>query len=337
MKAAPVVLLAAGALFLAWTLSDQFAAGDTYQRGSSLRTDPEGSSVWFEALAGTGLQLNRNFEPLNSFAPRGAAVFFLGVQPGQLADKSFAAAIVRLAQSGNRVLIALDGAPKGDVSPEGWGLTVRGINLDDSADEELPWPAYAEGGSGWQVLRREGDNPVELERSFANGSLAFVASAKPFLNQALRRERDTRLLSWASADQKEVLFDEAHLGLARTGTIMGLIRQLHLPGVLAALLAASLLFFWRASVPFPPVNEKGGEDRIVLAGPNSDSAMRNLLESHVVPAALVETCIAQWAHDFERRTAPDRLSRIREAGAQNTSSAERWEKIRGIIRERTTS
>src|ERR1700693_5289970 len=67
----------------------QFAAGDVYPEYSSLRADPSGAKLLFEALSHTpGITASRNYLPLDGFTETSAAVVLLGVQPGSFTTDS---------------------------------------------------------------------------------------------------------------------------------------------------------------------------------------------------------------------------------------------------------
>jgi hypothetical protein len=334
VKIGPVLLLAIAALCLAFAIADQMSSGNVYGKGSSLRTDREGASAYFEALANTRTGVSRNYAPLDSLDVRNAGIMLLGVPPQEFGNPEFIDSVTALAKAGNRILIAVDGSVSEVQKPGGWELAVRAVaneNADDDEDDTA-WPVYFEPSSRWRVTRSLQDHAVVVERAFGAGGIALVASTRPFLNLALRDARDIDLLQWGLGDNPTIVFDESHLGSTQSGTIMGLVRRLRLQGFVAALVVASLLFFWRSSVPFPPVEVTQSFTLPELRGMTSAEAIRNLLERRIPPPALIPACVSEWARDFGRRAGPEAVAKAAEAAAAKEPPAQQWNKIRGIIR-----
>ena len=323
MKAAPVLLLAGAAIFFTLVIADEFSSGELYRGASSLRTDQIGASVWFEALAKLpGAHAERNYAPLEGLPPNNSAIVLLAVSPRQLGDADFTDTIDTLAKAGSRVVIAIDGASREVIKPAKWDVELHSStsDKDDDADTEYFVPS-----ADWRIFRKSA-----IDRAFGKGSVALISETDPFLNEAMRTSRDTPLLEWASANKPDIIFDESHLGSAQTGTVVGLLRRLRLQGLLAALIAASLLFVWRSSAPFPPVPEPSDEN-LKLFGAGSGEALRNLLERRIPPSALIRACLDEWTRDFARRAGPDTVAEAEKAADAKNQPAEQWEKISRLV------
>lgn len=325
MKAAPLLLLAGAAVCITLVIADEFSSGELFRNASSLRTDQGGASVWFEALAKLpGTHTERNYAPLDalqpeSLQPRDSAIVLLAVSPRQLGDADFTDMIDTLAKAGSRVVIAIDGASRDVIKPAKWNVELHSSTNDDEETE------YFVPSADWHVFRKSA-----IDRAFGKGTVALISGTDPFLNEAMRSNRDTALLEWASANKTSVVFDESHLGSAQTGTVMGLLRRLRLQGFLAALIAASLLFVWRSSAPFPPVPEPSDEN-LKLFGAGSGEALRNLLERRIPPSALIRACLDEWTRDFARRAGPDTVTEAEKAADAKAQPAEQWEKISRLV------
>jgi len=179
MKAGPILLLLGAALCFTLALADQLSSGDLYRRASTLRIDRDGASVWFEALAKTGVEVERNFASLDSFDPANATVVLLGLAPGALRDEERVRSIENLAKRGAVVVLSLDGTPFSPVKVPGWDLEVRSFeNVDD--DDSVFWPAYVAPSSKWRVIRMESGRAIVVERTFGAGLVALSASTAPF-------------------------------------------------------------------------------------------------------------------------------------------------------------
>jgi len=349
MKFGPIVLLALAALCFALLLADQLSSGDLYSRASSLRNDQEGASAYFEALAKTHPHVARNYAPVESLSSSGEAptadVLLLAMHAIQFKQAEIVDAITALARAGSRVVITLDGSYFEVVKPAHWDLEMRRVPRqrkndadDNNGDDDtgIVWPEYFAASPDWRVQKSESGHPVAVERTFGKGQIALIAATQPFLNAGLRSSRDIELLEWAAGNKQQILFDESHLGSSEGGTVMGLMRRFRLQGLMAALIAAALLFVWRASIPFPPVPDTA-DDNPRLFGTGSGEALRNLLERRIPRASLVNVCVSEWQRDFARRVGEQAVQEATQAAAENAPETERWEKIRGIVRGKRTS
>jgi hypothetical protein len=339
MKAGPLLLLAGAGLCFGLALADQLSSGDLYRRASSLRTDRDGISVWYEALAKTGVNVERSYSPLETLQATNAAVILAGVLPADLSEKDTVEALENLAKSGARVTVLLDGTLSSTATVKAWNLEIRSAGKSQAEDEEsedASWRYQFVASSSWRIVRLQSGKPVVLERNFGAGAMAIAAATQPFLNLSLRENRDVVLLNWALGGKKRAIFDESHLGSAQYGTIVGLIRRFRLQGMAAALLAASLLFVWRSSVPFPPVPESAAAGTL-SAGAGSSDALRNLLERRVPPGKLIAACVQEWLKDFSRRIGSQAAQEIAGIAEERGPDAERWERIRAIVRGKRTT
>lgn len=106
--------LAACAALLGFSVHElfliRFQRGDVYPPYSTLRTDPLGTKVWFEALGDLpGVAVRRNFSPqLELPHLRGATLWVVGAGDGTGLTKSDAAEIESFLRFGGRVIIAFE-------------------------------------------------------------------------------------------------------------------------------------------------------------------------------------------------------------------------------------
>ena len=117
---------------------------------------------------------------------------------------------------------------------------------------------------------------------------------------------------------------------------MALMRRFRLQGVALALFIASLLFVWRASVPFPPV-PKTTSAISFKPGTSSRDALRNLLERRIAPSNVLRVCVDEWSRDFSRRTGSEAAREASRIADEQGSDPDRWEKIRAIVRRQRTT
>jgi hypothetical protein len=167
----------------------------------------------------------------------------------------------------------------------------------------------------WQVVyaRRTTTNelPVLITRAMGGGALVLAADSFPFSNEALRRERQSGLLSWLIGSSTRVVFDEAHLGVRESPGVATLARQYRLGGLFLAALVLAGLFVWKNSAAFPPADNRAPAPAQAEAAAGSDatSGFVQLLRRHVRPADLMKACLTEWKAHLppEARPSPMRL------------------------------
>jgi len=340
MKAAPLVILAGAAVCLAIAMADQYSGGDVYSEGSSLRTDRQGASVWLEALQKTGVTTARSYTPLNS-APTTGTILVLNYSPATLARKENTEVLEKIARAGARVFISMDDYLSTTEKIKAWDLEVQPDKKPeerslDEDDEPAQWRNHLVASSSWHVFRSLSGQPIASERTFGKGSIAIAADTKPFLNLALRDNRDIALLDWARGPNQSVIFDESHLGSVEQGSIVGLMKRFRLQGVALTLFLASLLFVWRASVPFPPVPQTTA-DISFKPGTSSGDALRNLLGRRIAPSNLLRVCVDEWSRDFSRRAGSEAAREASRIADEQGADPDRWEKVRAVVRRQRTT
>lgn len=145
----------------------------------------------------------------------------------------------------------------------------------------------------WRVLYERGGRAVAVERSFGRGTLVLLADSYLFSNEALRKDRQPRLLAWLVGDAPHVLFDETHLGVAEGWGIMKLARGYGLDGFVFGLLVLATLFVWRnATRLVPPAGQ--GERATVRAGRGGAEALVNLLRRNIGSEQILVSCLREW-------------------------------------------
>ncbi len=203
---------------------------------------------------------------------------------------------------------------------------------------------FVQPDSQWQVLYRLGDFAVIMERPMGDGSLVLVSDSYLVSNEAMRNERHAPVLAWLAGGHRQLVFDEAHLGISRQPGVMVLVRQYRLAGVMVALLVLALLFVWQRSVPFVPGRVSSAD-----AGPDEMSTMDyhaglvNLLRRNVKEGDLLAACFNEWRKSMPGAGSamPEQTARIRKVveAEQARPSRERnvlasYKKIAGILAER---
>src|SRR5579872_1288492 len=219
------ILLGAAFALVAIRLFDiQFATGDVFPEYSSLRSDPQGSKLLFDGLAGIKtVQVDRNFLPLEYLPGAGATILLLGVDPAKLDE--LRAPLGRAIAGGDRVVIALNlktGITPKDVKSldSDWHL-----KLQTDADNEHVHRYYFADSPDWRVLDSVGPKVLAVERDLKKGTLAFFAESGDFDNQSTLAGDRLQLVSAAMGPNARIVFDEQHLGIVEGGSIMEMARR----------------------------------------------------------------------------------------------------------------
>jgi len=316
LAAAGLVVFTAGLVRL---MLLRFEAGDVYPPYSSLRTDPLGTKALYQALDELpGVRASRNHVPLRRLPEDGAgkALLLLGRAEGEprpeeqafmFSDPEVDQRLRAFAESGGRVVIAgpvemlvAFGANQvpdtEDKRPD--GNAVREANVP--AEGRLPWHTHAYVAAtdpDWRTIYAFNGQPVVMERSVGHGSVVALSEAYVLSNEALRRDRAPKLLAWLVGPADEVIFDEAHLGVAEQTNIAALARRHGLDGVFAALLLLAALFLWKSATSFLPKDAalRARLSGASVSGRGLGAGLHNLLRKSVPPSKLLDTCVQQWA------------------------------------------
>ena len=243
-----LALLALILVFGIWRLFElRFAHGDIYPPYSSLRADQFGSRALFDSIGGVpGFQVSRNFHPLDKIAPAARTIFYLGVAPNGFeyqSDETFEE-LEKLASGGARLIIGFRSVPAERTPKPGnhkpvetplqkrWQVRLTYAKQVDPADPRQTSLAFETAAPVWQ------GNSSLLERRFGLGTVLLVARSYPLSNEGLQKERATGLIAHMLGGNRQVVFDESHLGEVESGSVAGLARNYHLEGLVAAIFGA---------------------------------------------------------------------------------------------------
>ncbi|HMJ89915.1 MAG TPA: DUF4350 domain-containing protein, partial [Candidatus Acidoferrum sp.] len=192
----------------------------------------------------------------------------------------------------------------------------------------------------WKVIYARGTDPVMIERQLGRGSIVLATDSYFVSNEAMQKEREPRLLSWLAGTNREIIFDEAHLGVQETTGIARLARRYRLHGGVFALALLAALFVWKNSLSFVPGAEISDAAEQVH-GRESAAGFVNLLRRSVASEQLLQSCLNEWhkSRALDRRASPRKLERVRVAVDAYNSSAkpnavETYKIISSILNEK---
>lgn len=265
---------------LMWLSGAHFERGSSYPEYSSLRTDPMGTRVLYESLMRLGrLRVSRNYRPLELLETRDATILVLGLK-SPMGDEQ-AERMLALAGKGNRVVVAYreeEPKPKSEMPKQNPKFTP---NRSEAT-------TFAEG----------------------KGSLVVAPGAGYFLNGALAGDWDEERIAGMLGSNQTILFDESHLGVTESGSLVGLARRFRMEGFAMAAAAVFLLFVWRNGSPFPPLPRNAAAE---VSGRTSAAGLATLIRHNLAESDLARTAWALWLKGSSRPVASARRERAESA------------------------
>ena len=305
-----LALLFAAALIALF--NSDFAGGEVYPEYSTLRADPGGAKLLFDSLARVpGVNVSRNFMPLANLAANGSTVVLLGLHGPDLD------AIEKLAKSGARVVAALRADWEPEPKESAAIFDQWQVRLEVEA-EKPPSRLYFSEARGWSATEGSGGKLTAIERPFGRGTVALLAASGDFSNQSTVEQDSLPEVTAALGSNSRIVFDESHLGIAESGSVVGLARRFHMMGMAAGLAIFAALFIWRNASSFPNVRQASGPAG-ALTGRTSASGLLTLLRKNIPQRDLTAACWQEWLAARRREFSPERVARA-EAIAKTMSS-----------------
>ena len=166
--------------------------------------------------------------------------------------------------------------------------------------------------NGWATVYERDHLPVVVERRLGRGSVLLVADAYAFSNEALLKHPETGLLAWVIGGGREVIFDEAHLGVLVEPGVASLMRQYHLHGLIFSLLLLAGLYVWKNATSLVPPRETA-DAAAPVTGRDAASGFVNLLRRGIPRAEILNQIHAEWRKT--RHRSPLKPAALREIEA----------------------
>jgi hypothetical protein len=167
--------------------------------------------------------------------------------------------------------------------------------------------------AAWQTVYARGTNPVVVERRFGAGTVVMASDSYFVSNEALTVDRHPDLLAWFVGPARDVVFDEAHLGIVESSSITSLMRKYRLHGMVAGFVLLAVLFIWKNSSTFAPTHPRPESEDSVMGRQVVDGFV-NLLRRNIAPRDLLTTCFEEWTKSLGRGTGYS-ITRVDEAQA----------------------
>jgi hypothetical protein len=191
----------------------------------------------------------------------------------------------------------------------------------------------------WRSIYARSNDAVIAERSLGSGAIVLSTDSYFISNEALQKERATKLLAWLAGRNSDLRFDEIHLGVQEQTGIAGLARRYRLAGGVFALGVLAALFVWKNAVSFVPRRDIAASEEV--RGRESAAGFTNLLRRAVKPDQLLQAALNEWhkSRTLDRRATPRRVEKIRESvETHNTperrSNVETYNTISRILNEK---
>ena len=168
--------------------------------------------------------------------------------------------------------------------------------------------------SNWHVLYTCDGHPVMIARQFNQGSVVMSADSFFVSNEALWSDRHPDLLARLIGPHAKVVFDEAHLGIAKQPGVAVLIRKYRFQWLIAGLILLAILFVWKNSAYFvPPNDRKHAAASAVRSDQDAARGFIALLRRNIPTSDILPVCIREWQETIgkdRRHISEDKLERI---------------------------
>jgi len=327
--------LIAGGLYL---LQIDFASGDVYPDYSSLRSDSSGSKLLYDTLARVpGIAVSRNLLPLDYLNGSDSVVLLLNVSPYSL-NAAFLKTADTLAARGNRVVTAMreleqfedTGKPEVTGPLEKTWRVRLGFDSKASADRRL----FIRDATGWNVMEQSGTKLLAIERTVGKGSEVLFSDSGSFGDQSVADNAGFTRVSAAIGPYTKIVFDEQHLGIQQSGSVVGLARRFHLTGMALGLAICAALFIWRNAAAFPPpqlFTKNAAHEATDISGRGSRSGLLTLLRRHVPASDLARLSWKEWLSTGRRATTPENIARAEEVLRNSADPVIALTRIQSIV------
>lgn len=319
VKFITILLLLILLLIGGWMLySMRYQGSDIYPYYSTFRSDRMGTKVLYESLKSfSEFKVKRNLRPLVELKDnKELCLLVLGCHPGSL-ETDFKE-IEDSALTGERIIVSFK--PKmrevkkkkpqkkkkmviGKRKSGASGIVLRHLDREI----KLPSKAIAEASlsvpdfkvfsrncfelkrKDWKVLFTLKGKPLIVEKSYSGGgSIVLCADSYMFSNEALAGEHNAELLLFLLKGRQNIVFDETHLGAAKTRNIVWLAKRYKLLPFLLAAAITLLLFIWRSLLV--PYNSSENNDDDFSPADFSNSSLVNMLRANYPVKALIKEC-----------------------------------------------
>jgi hypothetical protein len=186
------------------------------------------------------------------------------------------------------------------------GGTYEPVTVRNRSGSDLPptieWHSgiVCSPGADWNTIYARGEDAVVVERRFGRGSVVIATDSYFVSNEAMLLDRYPSFLAWLVGPVRNVVFDEAHLGVTESPGVVSLMRRYRLHGVVTGMALLAALFLWKNACSLIPRRAGLDVSNEMLTGKDAAAGFVNLLRRFVPPAELLSTCHAEWTATVAR-------------------------------------
>jgi hypothetical protein len=306
----------------------RFASGELYPEFSTMRTDRAGAKLLYDSLGKlTGITVERNFLPMDFLPHDGVTLVLLGVHPMRVNwnDGLLLRSVERVAGRGNRVVLAMHldleksrvkqeeferreepksrGSRKQSKTEQAPLSIMWKVRIAFDPDEKHAHRLYFAEAGEWKIRDQAGTRILAIERDFDKGSVVLMTESGDFINASAVGLNRLRQVAGALGAYRRIVFDEQHLGIAESGSVVGMARQFRLMGLALGLAICAALFIWRNASSFPPPASTAAIER--FSGRTSHAGLLTLLKRHIPSAELAGICWREWLSTNRHQLAPE--------------------------------
>ena len=185
--------------------------------------------------------------------------------------------------------------------------------------------------------------PAKAQRLFeeaakGKGTLVILHNCYWVSNEAMLNNRNPDLLAELIGPTQRIVFDESHLGVVESGSLMRLARKYGLGGFALATLLVLGLFIWKNSTSLLPPLAEVDPAAGAVRGRDANAGFVNLLRRSIPRASLMETAYEQWRTTIAmNRHYPESKLQTAAEAAKERGAVGAYRKIAGILRQRENS
>jgi len=233
-----------------------------------------------------------------------------------------------LAERGNRVLVTMssDHLTAEDLNSEPQSNPLDGGKKKPDPPLHRDWkvtltfephryhPLYFKSAEGWTVMESFGDRLLAIEKNFGKGSVVLMTETSAFNNDTVVKLQGLDWITSALGPYRRIVFDEQHLGIEESSSIVGMARRFRLTGLGIGLGLCAFFFIWRNASSFPPPAPVRSASR--FSGRTSQAGLLTLLRRHIPKTELAKVCWREWLIANRHQTTPDRIEKAVQIAAR---------------------
>ncbi|MCP4269549.1 MAG: hypothetical protein GY777_28925 [Candidatus Brocadiaceae bacterium] len=209
----------------------------------------------------------------------------------------------------------------------------------------IPWNSniHFEIGEEWSTILKDNNKNLIVERAVGNGSLVFLSDSYLLSNEAMFNDRYSWFLSWLIGNNKNIIFDEVHLGIAHKTKVIELAKRYKLHGFFFGLIILAVLYIWKNFSFFIPNEQSSKEKKNITLGKDTSAGFVQLLERSISKEDISKICKNEWlkTDSVKRDLSQGKLDRINAVielegnlPGKERNPIKTYSKIRKIILER---